>query len=136
MTLYRRIKHTVDQLENKISKNDYENLEGDHGKGVNSKENCAKISTWQALLVICCLILSFGLTIYVDESLPRGLTLDDSATQTDSFIEERAREYLRGIVKFGPRPVYSHENAVIAHSTFINYFLRFTKVEMLYQNLR
>ncbi|XP_023345863.1 endoplasmic reticulum metallopeptidase 1 isoform X2 [Eurytemora carolleeae] len=73
-----------------------------------------KLNTWHALVIGSWCLCVFFLVVYMDQRLPDPLTLRDTTTNPDRFIEERARKTLRALTSVGARPAGSYENEVLA----------------------
>ena len=78
------------------------------------KKGTEKLSTWLSLVVLLFCFGIFGLVLLMDGRLPQPLTLAESSSNPDRFIEERARDHLRQLTSVGPRPAGSYENEVLA----------------------
>ncbi|XP_049826567.1 endoplasmic reticulum metallopeptidase 1-like isoform X2 [Aethina tumida] len=67
-----------------------------------------------SLVILLVLLGMFGLANWIDNHLPKPLTLADEASYPDSFISERAQHDLKLLTSLGSKVVGSHENEVLA----------------------
>ncbi|CAH1181734.1 unnamed protein product [Phyllotreta striolata] len=60
------------------------------------------------------IVIVFSLVIFIEKQLPVGLRIQDERQNPDSFIAERAYNWLKTLTEIGPRPAGSYENEILA----------------------
>nr|XP_022904533.1 endoplasmic reticulum metallopeptidase 1-like [Onthophagus taurus] len=73
------------------------------------KESTGRISYFFGLILIAVVGGLYGIIYAIDHTLPTPLELSDEVDNPEAFIAERARNYLKDLIKIGPR-VTGHEN--------------------------
>jgi hypothetical protein len=72
------------------------------------------LPTYAALVVLIVGLLLFGVVYALHYMLPTPLSIRDIGSHPDRFIAERALNHLRQLASYGPKPVGSYENEVLA----------------------
>ena len=85
----------------------------DDNKYKTKKKASVKLPTWYSLIILTYCFCVFGLVWHMDGRLPTPMTKADLAEFPESFIEERARDYLKKLTSVGARPAGNEKDCKI-----------------------